>query len=63
MEYYSPRRMKFPSKWVVLENLILRAVTQSEKDKKKKNARSLTYRCYLALYVSTQNQETNKGSW
>lgn len=36
MEYYSPRRMKFPSKWVVLENLILRAVTQSEKDKKKK---------------------------
>ena len=35
MEYYSPRRMKFPSKWVVLENLILRAVTQSEKDKKK----------------------------
>lgn len=42
MEYYSPRRMKFPSKWVVLENLILRAVTQSEKDKKKMHVLSHT---------------------
>lgn len=35
MEYYSPRKMKFPSKWVVLESLVLREITQSEKDKKK----------------------------
>lgn len=43
MEYYSPRKMKFPSKWVVLESLILREITQSEKDKKKKKKHVLSH--------------------
>lgn len=61
MEYYSPRKMKFPSKWVVLESLILREITQSEKDKKKKKkACTLTYRCYQALYVEVQVPKSKK---
>lgn len=58
MEYYSPRKMKFPSKWVVLESLVLREITQSEKDKKK--ACTLTYRRYQALYVEVQVPKSKK---